>query len=69
MPILGRKVYLKIRPRRTQCLECDNEPTTTERYPWRVPEKSRHKDFMALYAFEALCEDKFRIADFLFQCG
>ena len=40
LPILGRKVYLKIRPRRTQCLECDNEPTTTERYPWRVPGKS-----------------------------
>ena len=33
-------MYLKIRPRRTQCLECDNEPTTTERYPWRVPGKS-----------------------------
>ncbi|NDY70624.1 hypothetical protein DO021_02250 [Desulfobacter hydrogenophilus] len=33
LPIFGRKVYLKIRQRRTQCLECDNEPTTTERYP------------------------------------
>ncbi|MGD9826152.1 transposase family protein, partial [Desulfobacter sp.] len=44
LPILGRKVYLKIRPRRTQCLECDNEPTTTERYPWRVPGKSYTND-------------------------
>ena len=40
LPILGREVYLKIRPRRYQCLECDNEPTTTEEFSWRSPGKS-----------------------------
>lgn len=45
LPILGRKVYLKIRPRRYQCLDCDNEPTTTERYSWRAPGKSYTKAY------------------------
>lgn len=45
LPILGREVYLKIRPRRYQCLECDNEPTTSERFPWRVPGKSHTKAY------------------------
>lgn len=40
LPILGREVYLKIRPRRYQCLECDNEPTTTEKFSWRASGKS-----------------------------
>jgi len=45
LPILGRKVYLKIRPRRYQCLECDNEPTTTERFSWRASGKSYTKAY------------------------
>ncbi|SMC78346.1 zinc-finger of transposase IS204/IS1001/IS1096/IS1165 [Desulfocicer vacuolatum DSM 3385] len=45
LPILGREVYLKIRPRRYQCLDCDNEPTTTERFPWRAPGKSYTKTY------------------------
>lgn len=45
LPILGREVYLKIRPRRYQCLECDNEPTTTERFSWRSSGKSYTKAY------------------------
>ena len=45
LPILGREVYLKIRPRRYQCLECDDEPTTTEQFSWRSPGKSYTKAY------------------------
>lgn len=45
LPILGREVYLKIRPRRYQCLECDNEPTTTERLSWRDSGKNYTKAY------------------------
>lgn len=45
LPILGREVSLKIRPRRYQCLECDNEPTTTEIFSWRSPGKSYTKAY------------------------
>ena len=45
LPILGREVYLKIRPRRYQCLECDNEPTTTERFLWRDSGKNYTKTY------------------------
>lgn len=36
LPVLGREVYLRIRPKRYQCFECDNDPTTTEEFSWRV---------------------------------
>lgn len=32
--ILERKVYLRIKPVRYQCKECDDNPTTTEQYSW-----------------------------------
>lgn len=32
--ILDRPVYLRIRVVRYQCLECDDHPTTSERYDW-----------------------------------
>ncbi len=45
LPVLGRKVYLRIRPRRYQCFDCDNEPTTTEEFSWRVPGKSYSRGY------------------------
>jgi len=47
LPVLGRNVYLRIRPRRYQCFECDNEPTTTEEFSWRVPGKSYTRGYQA----------------------
>jgi transposase len=41
LPILGRKVYLRIQPARYQCLDCDGRPTTTQRLSWYKP-KSPH---------------------------
>jgi len=34
LPVFGRACYLRYRPRRYQCLECDEHPTTTEHLDW-----------------------------------
>ena len=37
LPILGRVVYLRIRPKRFRCLYCDDHPTTTQELDWYDP--------------------------------
>lgn len=37
LPILGRVVYLRIRPQRFQCRWCDGHPTTTQQLDWYDP--------------------------------
>jgi transposase len=37
LPILGRVVYLRIRPKRFRCLFCDGHPTTTQQLDWYDP--------------------------------
>jgi transposase len=37
LPILGRVVYLRIRPKRFRCLWCDGHPTTTQHLDWYDP--------------------------------
>jgi transposase len=37
LPILGRVVYLRIRPKRFRCPFCDDHPTTTQRLDWYDP--------------------------------
>src|SRR6476659_5694437 len=37
LPILGRVVYLRIRPKRFRCPWCDNHPTTTQTLDWYDP--------------------------------
>jgi len=34
LPILGRPVYLRIRPKRFRCLHCEGQPTTTQELDW-----------------------------------
>jgi len=34
LPVLGRPSYLRYRPKRYQCQECTERPTTTERLDW-----------------------------------
>lgn len=34
LPVFGRPSYLRYRPRRYQCLECEDQPTTTQRVDW-----------------------------------
>jgi transposase len=35
LPVFGRPSYLRYRPRRYQCLTCENHPTTTQRLDWQ----------------------------------
>jgi transposase len=37
LPILGRVVYLRIRPKRFRCPFCDDHPTTTQALDWYDP--------------------------------
>src|SRR5215216_1443636 len=37
LPILGRVVYLRIRPKRFGCPYCDDHPTTTQELDWYDP--------------------------------
>jgi transposase len=37
LPILGRVVYLRIRPKRFRCPFCDDHPTTTQELEWYDP--------------------------------
>ena len=37
LPILGRKTYIHLRPKRYQCLYCESHPTTTQQLPWYTP--------------------------------
>jgi transposase len=37
LPILGRVVYLRIRPKRFRCPVCDDHPTTTQQLDWYDP--------------------------------
>ena len=41
LPVFGRPSYLRYRPRRYQCLECEGQPTTSQRLDWQEP-KSPH---------------------------
>jgi transposase len=34
LPILGRRVYLRLRPKRYECPYCDDHPTTTQKLAW-----------------------------------
>lgn len=37
LPILGRPVFLRIRPKRFRCFSCDDHPTTTQKLDWYSP--------------------------------
>jgi transposase len=37
LPILGRVVYLRLRPKRFRCPWCDDHPTTTQQLDWYDP--------------------------------
>lgn len=38
LPILGRPVYLRIRPKRFRCRFCEGRPTTTQQAAWYDPD-------------------------------
>jgi len=45
LPILGRPVYLRIRPKRFRCPWCDDHPTTTQQLEWYEPQALHTKAY------------------------
>jgi transposase len=37
LPVFGRPSFLRYRPKRYQCLECEGHPTTSQRLDWHEP--------------------------------
>ena len=35
LPVFGRPTYLRYRPKRYQCLDCEGQPTTSQTLEWR----------------------------------
>ena len=48
LPILGRVVYLRIRPKRFRCPYCDDHPTTTQHLDWYDPNALHTKAYERL---------------------
>jgi transposase len=45
LPILGRKTYIHLRPKRYQCLYWENHPTTTQQLAWYTPRSGYTKAY------------------------
>jgi len=45
LPILGRKTFIHLRPKRYQCLYCHGNPTTTQTLFWYTPRSSFTKSY------------------------
>lgn len=45
LSILGRPVYIRLRPKRYKCPHCDGGPTTTQQLDWYIPRSSHTKAY------------------------
>lgn len=45
LPILGRAVYIRLRPKRYKCPHCDGGPTTTQQLDWYTPRSPHTKAY------------------------
>jgi transposase len=43
LPVLGRATYIRLRPQRYECPECENKPTTTQKSSWYHPRSPHTK--------------------------
>jgi transposase len=60
LPVFGRICYLRYRPRRYQCLECDDHPTTTEELDWHKsgsPHTAAYDRYLLLELVNSTIED------------
>jgi len=60
LPVFGRACYLRYRPRRYQCLECDEHPTTTEDLDWHEsgsPHAAAYDRYLLLQLVNSTVED------------
>ena len=60
LPILGRPVYLRLRPKRYRCSDCDGGPTTTQQLSWynaKSPHTKAYEKYILLQLVHATIED------------
>jgi len=60
LPILGRKVYIRIRPKRYKCPYCEDNPTTTQRLDWyeaKSPNTKAYEKYLLLQVVNSTVED------------
>jgi transposase len=71
LPVFGRPSYLRYRPRRYQCMECEGHPTTTEQLSWRErnsPHSMVYDDHLLLQLVNATVEDVSRKEGVAYDC-
>lgn len=60
LPVFGRPTYLRYRPKRYQCMECEGHPTTTQRLEWHEdgsPHSMAYDDHILLQLVNTTIED------------
>jgi transposase len=60
LPILGRRVFLRLRPKRYQCPWCEEGPTTTQRLSWystKSPHTKAYEQYLRLQLVHATIAD------------
>jgi len=60
LPILGRKVFLRLRPKRYRCPYCEGGPTTTQELAWHTaksPHTKASEKYLLLQLVHATVED------------
>jgi transposase len=60
LPILGRPVYLRLRPKRYRCSYCEGGPTTTQQLSWyttKSPHTKAYEKYILLQLVHATIED------------
>ena len=60
LPILGRPVYLRLRPKRYRCPDCEGGPTTTQQLSWysaKSPHTKAYEKYVLLQLVHATIED------------
>ena len=45
LPVLNRRVYIELRPKRYRCTKCDGGPTSTQRCAWYDPRNPHTRAF------------------------
>lgn len=66
LPVLGRQVYLRLRPKRYQCRDCDGEPTTTQQLDWydrKSPHTHAYDNHLLVQVINSTIEDVSRKED------
>lgn len=60
LPILGRRVYVRLRPKRYRCRACEGNPTTTQDLSWyeaRSPHSKAYEKYLLLQLVHATIAD------------